>query len=427
MKLTNKKNGVCLMKRDKGGIWKHYKFPIILLLSIILGSIIGVVWGEKATVLKPLGDIFLNLMFTIVVPLVFLTITSAVSEMVDMKRLGKIISSMLIIFVITGIIASILMIGMVKIFPPAKGVSIDLPSVEKLEPLSTGDQIVEALTVTDFPLLISRKNMLPLILFSIFFGICVSLLGEKGEKISEGLNLLSQVLLKMVSLIMYYAPIGLGAYFAALIGDFGPELLGSYARAMIVYYPICILYFFVAFYFYSLYAGGKEGAKVYFRNILPVAVTSLATQSSIATLPVSLEVTEKMGIPKDIRDIVLPIGATAHMDGSCLAAILKISFLFGIFDMPFTGIGTYATAILISILSGVVMSGVPGGGLIGEMLIVNLYGFPMEAFPIIATIGYLVDPPATMINVTGDTVASMMVARILEGKDWMKKEFAINK
>lgn len=408
------------MENKRSSIWQNYKFPIILLGSIILGSIIGLVLGEKATVLKPLGDIFLNLMFTIVVPLVFLTITSAVSDMVDMKRLGKIISSMLLVFVITGIIASIIMIGTVKIFPPAQNVNIDLPMAEEIEPLSTGEQIVAALTVTDFPLLISRRNMLPLILFSIFFGICVSLLGESGKKISEGLNLLSKVFLKMVSLIMYYAPIGLGAYFAALIGDFGPELLGSYARAMVVYYPICIAYFFIAFVCYSYYAGGKDGVRVYFKNIFPVAITSLATQSSIATLPVNLEVAEKIGVPKDIRDIVLPIGATAHMDGSCLSAILKIAFLFGIFDMPFTGIGTYATAILISILSGVVMSGVPGGGLIGEMLIVNLYGFPMEAFPIVATIGYLVDPPATMINVTGDTVASMMVARILEGKDWFK-------
>lgn len=408
------------MEKKKSSIWQNYKFPIILLGSIILGSIIGLVLGEKATVLKPLGDIFLNLMFTIVVPLVFLTITSAVSDMVDMKRLGKIISSMLLVFVITGIIASIIMIGTVKIFPPAQNVNIDLPMAKEIEPLSTGEQIVAALTVTDFPLLISRRNMLPLILFSIFFGICVSLLGESGKKISEALNLLSKVFLKMVSLIMYYAPIGLGAYFAALIGDFGPELLGSYARAMVVYYPICISYFFIAFVCYSYYAGGKDGVGVYFKNIFPVAITSLATQSSIATLPVNLEVAEKIGVPKDIRDIVLPIGATAHMDGSCLSAILKIAFLFGIFDMPFTGIGTYATAILISILSGVVMSGVPGGGLIGEMLIVNLYGFPMEAFPIVATIGYLVDPPATMINVTGDTVASMMVARILEGKDWFK-------
>ena len=255
---------------------------------------------------------------------------------------------------------------------------------------------------------------------------CVSLLGEKAKIVSDLLNVLSEVFTKMVSLVMYYAPIGLGAYFAALIGEYGPELLGSYARAMAFYYPICILYFFIAFFFYAYYAGKMEAVKIYFKNIFPVAITSLATQSSIATIPVTLEHTKRMGVPKDIRDIVVPIGATAHMDGSCLSAILKISFLFGIFDLPFEGIGTYLTAFVISVLSGVAMSGVPGGGLIGEMLIVNLYGFPMEAFPIIATIGYLVDPPATMINVTGDSVAAMMVTKLVEGKDWIAKKLTAN-
>lgn len=400
-------------------ILKYYRFPIILLLSIVFGSIIGLIVGEKAVVLKPLGDIFLNIMFTIVVPLVFVTISSAVSNIVDMKRLGKIIGYMLIVFVVTGIIASIIMIITVNIFPPAAGVNISMDSVEEFQDLDTAEQIVKAITVTDFTELISRKNMLPLIIFSIFFGICVSLIGDKAKPISNMLNILSEVFLKMVTIAMYYAPIGLGAYFASLVGEFGPELLGSYARAMAIYYPIVIFYFFIAFFLYSYYSGGSYGVRIFFKNIFPVAVTSLATQSSIATMPVNLTTAKKIGVPKDIRDIVIPIGATTHMDGSCLSAILKISFMFGIFGMEFQGIGTYLTAILISVLSGVVMSGVPGGGLIGEMLIVNLYGFPLESFPIIATIGYLVDPPATMINATGDTVASMMVTRVLEGKNWI--------
>ncbi|HSH35000.1 dicarboxylate/amino acid:cation symporter [Schnuerera sp.] len=411
-----------MTKPKNKSFWDYYRFPVILLSSIILGSIIGLIMGERASIFQPLGDIFLNIMFTIVVPLVFVTIASAVSSMVDMKRLGKIIGSMLLIFIITGLIASIIMITVVNIFPPAKGVNLAMEAAEEITPLKTGEQIVKAITVSDFPELISRKNMLPLIIFSIFFGLCVSLLGERAKPVSDFLNILSEVFLKMVSIVMYYAPIGLGAYFASLIGTFGPELLGSYARAMVVYYPICILYFFIAFFFYSYFASGREGVKVYFKNIFPVAITSLATQSSIATLPVNLSAAKRMGVPKDVRDIVIPIGATTHMDGSCLSAILKISFMFGIFGIPFEGVGTYVTAIVISILSGVVMSGVPGGGLIGEMLIVNLYGFPPEAFPIIATIGYLVDPPATMINVTGDTVASMMVTRVIEGKNWLAKK-----
>ncbi len=405
-------------------IFKTYRFPIILIISIVLGSIIGLIFGEKAVVLKPFGDVFLNLMFTIVVPLVFVTITSAVSKMADMKRLGKILGNLLLVFMITGMIASVVMIFTVKILPPAQGVDLSVGLPEVAEKLNLGDQIVKAITVGDFTGLLSKRNMLPLIFFSIFFGICVTLLGEKGKKISEGLSLLSDLFMKMVSIIMYYAPIGLGAYFASLIGEFGPQLLGSYARSMLIYYPICILYFGIAFTAYSYYAGGKPAIKNYFKNIINPAATAIATQSSIATLPVNLDAAKNIGVPEDIRDIVLPIGATMHMDGSCLAAILKISFLFGIYNMPFEGIGTYATVIVVSVLSGVVMSGVPGGGLIGEMLIVSLFGFPLEAFPIIATLGFLVDPPATMINATGDTVASMMVTRIVEGKEKAFERFS---
>lgn len=404
---------------NKKSFWKNYSFPILLLTGIAIGSIIGIILGEKATVLKPFGDIFINLMFTAVVPLVFITISSAVGSMINMKRLGMILGYMLLTFVVTGAIASIIIIIAVKIFPPAAGVNISIPTPEAVKPVSLGEQFVKAVTVSDFPQLLSKSNMLPLIIFSVLFGTCVSLVDDEKKSIAAGLEKFSKVMMKLIELIMYYAPIGLGAYFAALIGEFGPQLLGSYAKAMIIYYPICIFYFFAAFSVYSFYAGGKNGVKVFFGNILNPSITSLATQSSIATLPVNLEAAKNMGVPKDIREIILPIGATMHMDGTCLSSILKISFLFGIFGKDFSGIGTYLIAIVVSVLGGVVMSGVPGGGLIGEMLIINLFGFPMEAFPIIVTIGFLVDPPATWLNSTGDTVASMVVTRMIEGKNWI--------
>lgn len=402
-------------------VWEAYRFPIILFTAIIIGSIIGIAMGEDAAMFKPLGDIFLNLMFTIVVPLVFITISSAVANMANMKRLGSILGYLLLIFIVTGIIAAVIMIFFVTVIPPAQGVNLSVTADEPLEQISLANQAVKAITVSDFPELLSRRNMLPLILFSVFFGFCITALGEKGKKLAETLDTLSSVMMKMVSLVMYYAPIGLAAYFAALVGEFGPELLKDYARAMAVYYPVAIGYFFIAFFVYAYYSGGMLAVKRYFKNVLSPAITSLATQSSIATLPVNLESARRMGVPKDIREIVLPMGATMHMDGSCISAILKISFLFGLYGKEFTGIGTFATAILVSVMSGVVMSGIPGGGLIGEMLIVNLYGFPPEAFPIVATIGFLVDPPATMLNACGDSVAAMMVTRLVEGKEWLSK------
>ncbi|MBP1926667.1 Na+/H+-dicarboxylate symporter [Sedimentibacter acidaminivorans] len=408
------------MNKNKQSVWKNYRFPIILILSIVIGSIIGIIFGEKAIVLKPFGDVFLNLMFTAVTPLVFVTIAGAVGSMINMKRLGKILGNLFLTFVVTGFIASVVILVVVKLFPPAAGVNIVMEAGTELESVKLSNQIVNALTVNDFSKLLSRSNMMPLIIFSILFGFCVSSLGE-DNMIAKGLDAMSKVMMKFIGIIMLYAPIGLGAYFASLIGEFGPQLLGAYARAMVIYYPVCILYFFIAFTGYSYFAGGKLGVKTYFKNILGPAITSIATQSSIATLPVNLEATERMGVPKDIREIVLPIGATMHMDGTVLSSILKISFLFGIFGQEFSGMGIYITAVAISILGGVVMSGVPGGGLIGEMLIVSLFGFPPEAFPIIATIGFLVDPPATCVNSTGDAVASMVVTRLVEGKGWMMK------
>ena len=405
----------------KKSIWEAYRFSIILLGAIFLGSLIGIQFGEKAKILKPLGDLFINGMFTIVVPLVLVTISSSISSMSDMKRLKSVLKNLFLVFVSTGFVAAIIILVIVTVFPPAQGVNLSLKATEALKPFQTGEQVVKALTVTDFPELISRKNMLPLILFSIVFGMCVNMIGEKGKSVAKGLEALAEVFLKMINLLMYYAPIGLGAYFAALVGEYGGQLIGSYTRAMVIYYPLCFIYFVVMFPIYGYIAGGKDGVRA-MKHLISPGITSLATQSSIATLPVNLEAAEKIGVPKDIREIVLPIGATAHMDGTVFSSILKISFLFGIFQVPFTGVGTYVSAILLSIVGGVVMSGVPGGGLIGEMLIVTMYGFPPEAFPIIATIGYLVDPPATMINATGDTVAAMLVTRLVEGKDWMKRK-----
>lgn len=400
---------------------KAYGFSIILIISIILGSLLGIIYKKDAIVFKPFGDIFLNLLFTAIVPLVFFSISSAVASMTNIRRLGKIISAMILVFVVTGLIASVIMAIGVVLYPPAVGVKIALGVGVDPEQLKAADQIVKAFTVSDFADILSKKNMLALIIFSILLGLSTSAVGERGKVFANFLASASDVMMKLISFIMYYAPIGLCAYFAYLVGVFGPELLGAYARAMVLYYPIAILYFFIAFTLYAFIASKGEGVRRFWRNIIPASLTALATGSSMATIPANLEAANKTGVPKDISEVVIPIGATIHMEGSCLAAILKIAFLFGLFQMNFSGLETIATAVGIALLVGVVVSGIPGGGTIGELLIISIYGFPLEAFPIITMIGTLVDAPATMINAIGDNVASMLVARMLGGKDWMKE------
>ncbi len=400
---------------------KRSYFPFILIGGIVLGALIGVIFGEKATVLKPIGDIFLNLMFTIVVPMVFVSMTTAIGNMVDMKRLGKILGNTVLIFIVTGVIAAVIVLVWVNVFPPAADTNIDMKATDMEEMQSTGELIVNSLTVPDFPDLISKSHMLPLIVFSILFGLAVSMNGGQESPVGRFLNNLNDIIMKIVGLIMYFAPFGLGAYFANLIGDLGPSLIGDFGRTLVVYYPLIILYMLILFPIYAYYAGGKDGVRKMRQNILSPAVTAFGTQSSVATLPVNQKSCDRIGVPSDVSNLVLPMGATMHMDGSVISSIVKISFLFSIYKMDFIGVETYLMAIVVSILSAFVLSGAPGGGLVGEMLIISLFGFPQEAFPLIVTIGFLVDPGATMLNASGDTVASMMVARRTEGKGWIKK------
>jgi len=336
--------------------------------------------------------------------------------------LGKIILWMMVVFMATGIIASVLMLIAVHLYPPAEGINITLPSNIHFEPLNVSDQIVKAFTVSDFFDLLSKKNMLALIIFAVLIGISACTLGEKAKAFTAFLVSGSNVMMKAISYIMFYAPIGLGAYFAYLVGVLGPQILGTYVRAMTIYYPMAIAYFFIGFSFYVFLAAGKKGLKTFWPNIMPAALTALATSSSMATIPANLAAAKRVGVPEDIREMVIPIGSTIHMDGSCLSAVLKTAVLFGLFHMDFSSPWAMVTAVGVALLSGTVMSGIPAGGFLGELMIVTLYGFPIVAMPIISMIGTLVDPPATMVNAIGDNVSSMLVARILGGKNWMSQQ-----
>ncbi len=405
---------------NKISFLKSYRFSIILIISIVIGSLLGLVLKEKASVFKPLGDIFLNLLFTVVVPLVFFSISSTVAGMTDMKRLGKIIGWMLVIFVVTGVVAAVLMLIGVKLYPPATGMHMTFDQPVNAEHVDIGQQVVRTVTVPDFTELFSKKSMLALILFSFLIGLSTSAAGTPARPFAQFLTAGNEVMTKAIGYVMLYAPVGLGAYFAYLVGEFGTQLFGSYFRAMMLYYPLALAYFFIGFSFYAWLAGGVRGVKIFWSHILPAALTAWGTGSGLATLPVNLEAAKKIGIPEDIKEVVVNIGASAHSDGSCLAAVMKIALLFGIFGIPLSGAQTLLSVIAVALLCGTVISGIPSGGMLGELLIITLFGFPIEAMPIITMLGTLVDPPATMVNVVGDSVSGMLVARVMNGPEWME-------
>ncbi|OAA86847.1 dicarboxylate/amino acid:cation symporter [Clostridium ljungdahlii] len=414
--------------------FKNYKFSIILLGSIILGAIIGVLLGSKALVLKPFGDLFLNLMFMVIIPLVFFSVTSAIANMKGMKRLGKIMASTFVVFLCTALAASVIGFIGALIVNPARG--IDYSALKKIVTAGGGaadkvkqvgflQQIVNTLTVSDFVSLFSKSNMLQLIVFSVLFGISTSALGEKAEPVAKFLEAASNVMMKMVKIIMYYAPIGLGCYFAAVIGSLGPQILQGYLRVFLLYIVISVIYYFGFFTFYAFLAGGKIGIKTFWRNAVAPTITALATCSSAASIPVNLECTKKMGVPEDIVETVIPLGANVHKDGSVIGGVMKITFLFGLFGRNMTSASAILSIIFVSFLVGAVMAAIPSGGMIGEMLILSVYGLPTELLPIIAVISVIIDAPATVLNSTGNTVASMVISRLVEGKLTFEKKYGI--
>ena len=223
----------------KKELWESYRFPLILLGGIVLGAIIGIVFGKQATVLKPLGDIFINLMFTIVVPMVFVSIATAVGSMLNLKRLGKILSSLVFTFIVTGMFAAALVLVVVNIWPPAANTTVQLSAGKVGKALSAGQMFVQTLTVDDFVGLFSRKNMLPNIVAAIAMGIAMSMCGGAESPVGKFMANLNDIIMKLVNMIMKLAPIGLGAYFANLVGEYGPQLIGDYGRTMAIYYPMC--------------------------------------------------------------------------------------------------------------------------------------------------------------------------------------------
>ncbi len=398
---------------------KNYRFMAIMIGAMVLGAIVGWFWPSFGNKISFLGTVFINMMFCIVVPLVFASISGAVANMESRKRAGKIMGVTVATFVITGAIAAVIMFVLVKLFPPVLTAWTELPSEEMGEYATLTEMIVNFFTASDFVGLLTRRAMLPLIVFSLLFGFAVNLNGGK-----ETMDL-TNVMLKFVKIVTYYAPIAFFAIFADLVATYGSQVMENYGRALLLYYPLCFVYIFTAWPLFARFGGGKGAVKTMFQHITRPAVVSLGTCSSVATIPTNMEVAAETGISKDVSDMVLPLGATMHMDGSCFSCVLKIAFVLGVFGQPL-GFDKLIPVVLVAVLSSVGMSGVPGGGYIGEYIICSIF-FPEQiavAFPILVAIGNLVDPPATMINSAGDYVVSYIVSRFVDGKDWLQKALA---
>ena len=410
-------------------IIKNYKGTLILLGMVIIGVICGLVFKEKAQVVKPLGDLFLNLLLVIIVPLIFFTITSSISKMNEKKRLSKILTSTIIIFLITSIIAVLfgfLTTSFTNLVNPNDTNAIkevfDNTVKEDIE-LNILERTVNVLSTNSFAGLLSTNNLIALIVMSVLFGLAINKAGAKGRKIAELFDSFSEVMYKLVEIIMYYAPIGLGCYFASLVGTLGSTIAIGFLKTFVIYTLVCLVFMALFYTLYAFIAAGKKGIKAFWKNIIPSALTSLGTCSSAASVPVNIECTKKIGVPTDIAETTVSLGTSFHKDGSCIGSVFKIMFLVSLFGTSLSTFGDISKVLGIALLATLLVTAVPiGGGTISEMLILTMMNYNVAALPILTIIATIIDAPATLLNVVGDSASAMLVARTVEGKKWIEKK-----
>ncbi len=416
-----------IMATGKKGFLHYYGNILLLICGLVTGSIAGIIFGDKIAVIKPVGSIFVNMLFTAVVPLVFFAIASAIANIERSKNFGKLITVIFLVFIGTELISAFITLVVAWMYPIQQPMATGNATDVIVQKLSIGDQVTQLLTADDFFQLLSRKSMLALIIFSVLIGFSTLNAGEKGKPFKDFLNSANEVLTKLLLIIMKVAPFGLGAYFAYQVGTIGPQLFGTYAKAMALYHGVGIFYFIVFFSLYAFLAGGAKAVKLYWKNNIVPSATAIGTCSSIATIPANLDAAKKMKIPGYISSLVIPLGAPLHKDGSAISSVVKIVTVFAMFHKPLTGIDSIAIALAISVVVSIVEGGIPNGGYIGELLVISAYGFPPEAVPAVMIIGTLVDPFATILNATGDTVAAMLITRIVEGKQAFKEELTVDR
>ena len=409
--------------------WKNYKQTILLVLAMIIGAICGLIFKEDTSAVKPLGDLFLNLLFIVIVPLIFFTVTTAVARTGQPKRFGKIVVMTVIVFVATSLIAvaaGFVGTGITDLVKPGDSAEIREMFDSKVKDdtdLNVLESTVQLISVDDLYKLFSKENVVAVLLASILTGIAIRMSKEKGEALLKVLESGKDVTFNFIKLIMYYAPIGIGCYFASFVGTFGGSIALGFLKTFILYLIIALIFYFGVYSLYAFIAGGKEGFKRFWKNILPSTFTALATCSSAACIPINIDSAKKMGVPEDVTETVIPLATNLHQDGSYIGTVFKIMFLVSLFGTDISDPGTILEMVFVTLIATLLISGVPiGGGTISEMMIITMLGYPVAALPVLTMVATVIDAPATMLNAVGDTSCSLLVARGVDGKKWLKNK-----
>lgn len=378
-----------------------------------LGIVIGLVFGEKATIVKPLGTIFLNMIKMIVVPMIFFSITAGVASLGDLKKLRNIGVKVVGLYALTSALCVGLGLIMANIINPGKGFDLTALSQSTDYEAQAMPSIIDTL-IDMFPSNIftsfTNTNMLQIIVFSVFLGVALIMMGKEGERLLAGVQSCANAMYKITAIVMEFSPIGVCALLADSVGAYGLKIFGPLGKLILTVYASDVI-LVLLMYIPMVALLAKFPVKKWLQGIWKVWVVTASTTSSSGSLPITTSVTnDEFGVSSELSSFSLPLGATINMNGGCIyyaAAIVMTAQIYGMNLTP----SALVNIIISTVLVAMGCPGVPGGAIIMTTILLTNMGLPLEIVGLIAGIFRLIDMANTTFNVTGDVVTTMVVAR----------------
>jgi Na+/H+-dicarboxylate symporter len=385
------------------------KILIALGLGIIAGLELGADGVDLAkTWIAPFGTIFMNMIKMIIVPLVFSSLVIGVCSLGDVKKIGRIGAKTMAYYLGTTAFAIVLGLILAIIIQPGAGVNMPADGVKAAAKAAPPImKVIIDIFPTNAMEAMLKANMLQIIVFSLFIGIGISMVGERAEYLKRTIDGLAEVSYKIVGMIMNFAPIGVFGLITPVVAANGPSVLLPLLKVVIAVYLGCLLHAVIV-YGAMLQFIGKISPMKFFKGIAPAQLLAFTSCSSGGSLPVNMACVQKLGVSKEISSFVLPLGATINMDGTAVYQGVCALFIAQIYGVDLTS-GQLLTVILTGTLASIGTAGVPGAGFIMLTMILTAVGLPLEGSALIAGIDRILDMPRTCVNITGDATVCYLV------------------
>jgi len=402
---------------------KKIKLHTKIFIGLILGVAVGLIFGEKAAIIEPVGTIFLRLITMVVVPLVFVSLMLGTASLGDIRKLGRIGVKTAVYFVITTVIAICIGLILANIVKPGEGLKENVKTelyknyestaqvgIQKMEEKPSLVEVLVNIVPTNPIKALIEGNMLQVIFLALLFGVVLTLIkNEKTKTLIEFLDALNDAIIQVVHIAMKLAPYGVLALIAAVIGKYGVNILITLLKYSLVVLGGLFLYTF-SINSLSVSILGRTNPLRFFSAVKEAMVIAFSTSSSNAALPVAMESVGHIGVSREYSSFVIPLGATVNMDGTALYQGVAAVFIAQIYGIPL-GTMDQITIVLMAVLSSIGAAGVPSAGIITLAMVLKQIGIPLEGIALILGVDRFLDMCRTTTNIIGDMACSVVIQR----------------